>query len=135
MSRHQTAIITGASAGHSASVILRATLLTTNLGIGRQTAIALSNVGWNVVLTARRLSALLETSELLRDPSACLTVAGDIADEYFVKELFSSTIAKFGEHDGPISSPIDDMPTSAQGAWICCSMQIHFIQYFCLAGS
>ena len=72
-------------------------VLTTAIGIGRQTAIALSNAGWNVVLTARRLSALLETSELLRDPSACLTVAGDISDEEFVKELFSSAIAEFGE--------------------------------------
>ena len=71
--------------------------MTTTLGIGRQTAIALSNAGWNVVLTARRLSALLETSELLRDPSACLTVSGDISDEDFVKDLFSSTIVEFGE--------------------------------------
>jgi NAD(P)-dependent dehydrogenase (short-subunit alcohol dehydrogenase family) len=78
-------------------------LLTTTIGIGRQTAIALSNAGWNVVLTARRLGALLETSELLRDSSACLTVAGDIADEDFVKDLFSSAIAEFGEHGGSIT--------------------------------
>jgi len=94
MSTHKlVAIITGASAG-----------------IGRQTAIALSNAGWNVVLTARRLSALLETAELLRDPSACLTVAGDVSDEEFVKELFSSAIAEFGRLDllfnnAGISSP------------------------------
>lgn len=89
----KTAIITGASAG-----------------IGRQSAIALSNAGWNVVLTARRLSALEETSQLLRDPSACLKVAGNIADEAFVKDLFSSAIAKFGRLDllfnnAGISSP------------------------------
>lgn len=78
-------------------------LLTDTVGIGRQTAIALSNAGWNVVLTARRLSALLETSELLRDPSACLTVAGDVSDEDFVKELFSSAIAEFGENSGCVN--------------------------------
>jgi NADP-dependent 3-hydroxy acid dehydrogenase YdfG len=72
--------------------------MTSVSGIGRTTAVALSKAGWNVVLTARRLSALLETSELLQDPSACLTIAGDIADEGFVKELFSSAIAEFGKH-------------------------------------
>jgi NADP-dependent 3-hydroxy acid dehydrogenase YdfG len=66
-------------------------------GIGRHSAIALSNAGWNVVLTARRLSALLETSEMLKDPSACLTIAGDISDASFVKNIFQSTIDKFGE--------------------------------------
>ncbi|KAJ7174261.1 hypothetical protein C8R46DRAFT_990319 [Mycena filopes] len=76
----KTAIITGSSSG-----------------IGRESAIALSKAGWNVVLTARRAEALQETSLLCESPSQTLVLAGDVTDEEFVKSLFAETVAKFGK--------------------------------------
>lgn len=66
-------------------------------GIGRYTAIALLNEGWNVVVTARRLEALQETQEMSSNAESCLCVAGDITDETFAINLFEQAIAKFGE--------------------------------------
>ncbi|EAU85953.2 short-chain dehydrogenase/reductase SDR [Coprinopsis cinerea okayama7 len=76
----RTAIVTGASSG-----------------IGKGSAIALSNAGWNVVLTARREDALQKTAT--ECPSSTLVVPGDVTDEGFVKTLFSSTVEKFGRLD------------------------------------
>ncbi|KAF8158258.1 short-chain dehydrogenase/reductase SDR [Crassisporium funariophilum] len=76
----KTAIITGASSG-----------------IGRHSAIALSKVGWNVVLTARRREALLETST--QCPGPTLVLAGDITDEPFVVGLFEAAVSIFGRLD------------------------------------
>ncbi|KAJ7929021.1 hypothetical protein B0H13DRAFT_1965305 [Mycena leptocephala] len=79
----KTAIITGSSSG-----------------IGRESAIALSKAGWNVVLTARRADALHETSLLCESPAGtCIMLAGDITDEVFVKKLFSETVVQFGRVD------------------------------------
>ncbi|KAJ3903581.1 oxidoreductase protein [Lentinula edodes] len=78
----KTAIVTGASSG-----------------IGRYTAIALLNEGWNVVVTARRLEALQETQEMSSNAESCLCVAGDITDETFAINLFEQAIAKFGRLD------------------------------------
>ncbi|KAJ7929055.1 hypothetical protein B0H13DRAFT_2248124 [Mycena leptocephala] len=66
----KTAIITGSSSG-----------------IGRESAVALSKAGWNVVLTARRADALQETALLY------------VTDEEFVKKLFSETVTRFGRLD------------------------------------
>lgn len=66
------------------------------VGIGRQTAVALSVAGWNLVLTARRQDALEETSRRCSLPENCLIVAGDVTDETFVKELFIKAVARFG---------------------------------------
>ncbi|KAJ6612118.1 hypothetical protein B0H10DRAFT_2282384 [Mycena sp. CBHHK59/15] len=82
MASTKVAIITGSSSG-----------------IGRESAIALSKAGWNVVLTARRTDALHETSLLCVDPDNCLLLAGDVTDEAFVKQLFSETVARFGRLD------------------------------------
>lgn len=72
--------------------------LNPTIGIGRESAIALSKAGWNVVLTARRAGALHETSLLCESPAGtCIMLAGDITDEVFVKKLFSETIVQFGE--------------------------------------
>ncbi|KAJ4491483.1 hypothetical protein C8J55DRAFT_450071 [Lentinula edodes] len=78
----KTAIVTGASSG-----------------IGRYTAIALLNEGWNVVVTARRLEALQETQAMSSNAESCLCVAGDITDETFAINLFDQAIAKFGRLD------------------------------------
>ncbi|PBK74621.1 NAD(P)-binding protein [Armillaria solidipes] len=78
----KTAIITGASSG-----------------IGRQSAIALSNAGWNVVLTARREEALQESLKLCLHPENSLVIAGDVTNEDFVKELFAKAVERFGRLD------------------------------------
>ncbi|KAJ6567432.1 hypothetical protein DFH09DRAFT_1247410 [Mycena vulgaris] len=68
-------------------------------GIGRESAIALSKAGWNVVLTARRADALHETSLLCESPANCLILAGDVTDEEFVRKLFAETVSRFGRVD------------------------------------
>ncbi|KAJ7664716.1 hypothetical protein B0H17DRAFT_1091715 [Mycena rosella] len=78
----KTAIITGSSSG-----------------IGRESAIALSKAGWNVVLTARRADALKETSLLCEAPENYLILAGDVTNEAFVKKLFTETVSRFGRVD------------------------------------
>ncbi|KAJ7101614.1 hypothetical protein C8R43DRAFT_1047938 [Mycena crocata] len=81
-SMSKTAIITGSSSG-----------------IGRESAIALSKAGWNVVLTARRAGALHETLSLCDSSENCLVLAGDVTDEEFVKKLFTETVSRFGRID------------------------------------
>ncbi|KAF8211717.1 hypothetical protein K438DRAFT_1807792 [Mycena galopus ATCC 62051] len=78
----KTAIVTGSSSG-----------------IGRESAIALSKAGWNVVLTARRADALHETASRCESSENCMVLAGDVTDEEFVKKLFSETVARFGRVD------------------------------------
>jgi NAD(P)-dependent dehydrogenase (short-subunit alcohol dehydrogenase family) len=76
--------------------ISRPSFLNLAIGIGRESAIALSKAGWNVVLTARRADALLETASLCESSENCMVLAGDVTDETFVKTLFSETVARFG---------------------------------------
>jgi len=76
----KVAVITGASSG-----------------IGQATAIALSSAGWKIVLTARRLGELQETSR--RCPNETLVIAGDITDEPFVKGIFDAAVGHFGRLD------------------------------------
>jgi len=76
----KTAIITGASSG-----------------IGRESAVALSKAGWNLVLTARRLDQLNETAQLCLGET--LVLAGSITDEPFVKSVFEAATARFGRLD------------------------------------
>ncbi|KAK0244441.1 hypothetical protein EDD85DRAFT_925484 [Armillaria nabsnona] len=82
MASTPTAIITGASSG-----------------IGRQSVIALSNAGWNVVLTARREEALQESLKLCLHPENSLVIAGDVTNEDFIKELFAKAVERFGRLD------------------------------------
>ncbi|KAG7443161.1 NAD(P)-binding protein [Guyanagaster necrorhizus] len=81
-SHRKTAIVTGASSG-----------------IGQHSAIALSNAGWNVVLTARREEALRESVKLCAHPENTLVIAGDVTSEDFVKELFAKAVENFGRLD------------------------------------
>ncbi|KAK1226604.1 hypothetical protein PQX77_010420 [Marasmius sp. AFHP31] len=99
----KVAIVTGASAG-----------------IGRATSVALSQAGWNVVITARRTDELEKTKGLMKndDSGQCLAVAGDITDESFVKILFTKTKEQFGRLDllfnnaglGQRQVPIEEIP-------------------------
>ncbi|TFK74762.1 short-chain dehydrogenase/reductase SDR, partial [Pluteus cervinus] len=90
-------------------------------GIGRSTAISLSKVGWNVVITARREAALEETRSLCANPDGgCLVVPGELTDEEFVIGLFDKATERFGRLDllfnnaGMVSraAPIEDLTLS-----------------------
>lgn len=68
-----------------------------HIGIGRATATALSKVGWDIVITARRPDQLEETKAQCEASSRALVLAGDISDERFVLELFKQIVSTFGE--------------------------------------
>ncbi|KZW01522.1 NAD(P)-binding protein [Exidia glandulosa HHB12029] len=99
MSSPKVAIITGASSG-----------------IGRACAVALSKAGWKVALAARRQQQLEETQALCDGET--ITVAGDIADEAYVGELFKKTVDAFGRVDLVFNNagtnapqiPLEDLP-------------------------
>ncbi|KAJ8509546.1 hypothetical protein ONZ45_g8308 [Pleurotus djamor] len=80
MSGTKVAIVTGASSG-----------------IGRASAIALADAGWNVVITARRIDALNETAEKCHQRA--LVIQGDVTNESFVKQLFEEAVSQFGRVD------------------------------------
>ncbi len=67
-------------------------------GIGRATAIALSNNHWLVVLTGRSEQKLLETAQLSK-PGQTHVKAADITNQKSVKNLFSSALIEFGRVD------------------------------------
>ena len=78
-----TAIVTGAGSG-----------------VGRATAIALLNAGYNVALAGRRTDALLETISIAGEvPGEGLAVTTDITDETYVEALFAQTCRTFGRLD------------------------------------
>jgi NAD(P)-dependent dehydrogenase (short-subunit alcohol dehydrogenase family) len=66
-------------------------------GIGRACAIALSEAGYAVVLTGRKIETLDETRKLLKDDA--LSVAADVTDPKSVSILFAKTKEKFGRLD------------------------------------
>jgi NAD(P)-dependent dehydrogenase (short-subunit alcohol dehydrogenase family) len=66
-------------------------------GIGRASAIALSEAGFAVVLAGRRQAALDETKALLKGKG--LAVVADVADPASVKSLFAKTVEAFGRLD------------------------------------
>ena len=78
-----TAIVTGAGSG-----------------VGRATATALLNAGYNVALAGRRTDALLETISIAGEvPGEGLAVTTDITDETYVEALFARTCRTFGRLD------------------------------------
>ena len=78
-----TAIVTGAGSG-----------------VGRATATALLNAGYNVALAGRRADALVETISMAGEaPGEGLAVATDITDDTQVSALFSKTCETFGRLD------------------------------------
>lgn len=66
-------------------------------GIGRASAIALSQAGFAVVLTGRRAEALEETRAKIAGDALC--VAADVTDPASVKSLFAKTVERFGRLD------------------------------------
>ncbi len=79
----KTAIVTGASSG-----------------IGRSTAIALLEAGYNVVCSGRRVEALHETIALSNAEKVhALAVQTDVTDPASVSNLFNQTKSKFGRLD------------------------------------
>ncbi|MDD9878311.1 MAG: SDR family NAD(P)-dependent oxidoreductase [Magnetovibrio sp.] len=77
----KTAIVTGAGSG-----------------IGRATAVALLNAGYNVALAGRRAEPLGESIGLA-DADQGLAVPTDVTDEASVDDLFGKTVDAFGRLD------------------------------------
>ena len=114
----QVAIVTGASRG-----------------IGRGIATALVREGAAVVIAARNQGALNEVAAEFSMTGQTLAIAGDVADEKHVAELFRATQARFGRLDllvnnagafdgGPLDSfPIDAwdrvIATNLRGPFLC----------------
>jgi NAD(P)-dependent dehydrogenase (short-subunit alcohol dehydrogenase family) len=66
-------------------------------GIGRACAIALSEAGFAVVLTGRRIEALEETKSKIKGKALC--VVADVTNPASVKALFAKTAEAFGRLD------------------------------------
>jgi len=88
-------------------------------GIGRASAIALSQTGWNVVVAGRTQSSLDETVALLGAKG--LAVVCDVTDEVAVDNLFAKAVEVFGSVDLLFNNagvtvpalPIDETPVEA----------------------
>jgi NAD(P)-dependent dehydrogenase (short-subunit alcohol dehydrogenase family) len=69
-------------------------------GVGAQTALALAQAGFSLVLAGRRIGALRETEQRIRDVGAhALAVACDVTDEASVAELFNTAVSERGRVD------------------------------------
>jgi NAD(P)-dependent dehydrogenase (short-subunit alcohol dehydrogenase family) len=68
-------------------------------GIGRATAIALSNAGYGVVLAGRRAEPLQETLDQLGAGKVALAVPTDVSQPESVNALFAQVSEKFGRVD------------------------------------
>lgn len=65
-------------------------------GIGRATAVAFAEAGWNVGLIGRRRDALEETAKLA---GGGLVLAGDVTKPEQVDAMFAAAVAAFGRVD------------------------------------
>ena len=69
-------------------------------GVGRATAVALSGVGYSLVLVGRRVEALQETAALIGPQGlATLVVSADLGDPAAVRNVFAQTKERFGRLD------------------------------------
>ena len=68
-------------------------------GVGRATALAFLEAGWDVALLGRRKDALEETAALAENAGAALVLPTDVADDSAVAAAFASTVEKFGRLD------------------------------------
>jgi NAD(P)-dependent dehydrogenase (short-subunit alcohol dehydrogenase family) len=106
-------------------------------GVGRQTALALSREGYSMVLVGRRLEALNETVEQLKEgPSSALVISLDVTDAAAVRDAFAKVKERFGRLDvlfnnagvGAPAVPLEDLPferwkavidTNLTGVFLC----------------
>ena len=116
----RTAIITGAGSG-----------------IGKATALAFLQDGWNVALTGRRQTALDEAlTEAGADKARGLAVTADVSDPQSVAALFDQVVKRFGRIDLLFNNagqnapgvPFEDLPyekwkavvdTNLSGSFLC----------------
>ena len=69
-------------------------------GVGAETALALAEAGFFLILAGRRIEALRETEARIRDAGAtALAVRCDVTDERSVTELFDTAIRERGRVD------------------------------------
>jgi NAD(P)-dependent dehydrogenase (short-subunit alcohol dehydrogenase family) len=69
-------------------------------GVGAETALALAQAGFSLVLAGRRIAALRETEMRIRAAGAsALAVVCDVTDERSVTELFNTAIGERGRVD------------------------------------
>lgn len=110
-------------------------------GIGRATALALLEGGWQVVFSGRRLEPLHEAIAAAGDPFGdigvrALAVSADVTEPVQIDALLAATVARFGRLDllfnnagvFPPGVPLEDLPlaqwrsavdTNLTGAFLC----------------
>ena len=108
-------------------------------GLGKEMAVALSEMGAKVTITARREEWLAPTYQELQDQgSECLAVKADIARPDDVQRIVAETLERWGKVDILVNNagmtwgtPPEDMAlekwdavmnTNARGTLICCQM-------------
>jgi NAD(P)-dependent dehydrogenase (short-subunit alcohol dehydrogenase family) len=120
MSTPKTAVITGAGSG-----------------IGKATALAFLQDGWNVVFTGRRQAMIDEAlAEAGTDQTRGIAIACDVSDPQSVAALFEQTLKRFGRVDALFNNagqnapgvPFEDLPydkwkavvdTNLTGSFLC----------------
>lgn len=104
-------------------------------GIGRAVSIAFLEVGYQVVLTGRKLSSLKQTKQMSTHPVNAHAFPADVTDPQAVAKLFKKISKKFGRLDLVfnnaginITGPIEDITplqwksvidTNLTGAFLC----------------
>ncbi len=69
-------------------------------GVGAETALALAQTGFQVILAGRRIETLRETESRIRAAgSSALAVVCDVTDEHSVAELFDTAVSEHGRVD------------------------------------
>jgi NAD(P)-dependent dehydrogenase (short-subunit alcohol dehydrogenase family) len=87
-------------------------------GIGQQTALALLEAGYRVVLAGRRLEPLQQTAAAAHDSAQTLVITADVGDPDSVQTLFAQTQSHFGRLDllfnnagrGAPAVPLEELP-------------------------
>lgn len=83
-------------------------------GIGRNATLALSNAGFTVVATGRRMDALEETAKLSAGEKVH-PVSADVTDEATIDALFAEIASKFGRLDVVFNNAGNNVPSTNFG--------------------
>ena len=114
-------------------------------GIGRASAIALIQDGYQVALAGRRMEPLQETAQLSGSPKATVAVPTDVADAESVDNLFDKTVQEFGRLDvlfnnagvGAPAADVDELTIeqwqnvvdiNLTGVFLCCRAAIRIMK-------